>query len=431
MRILLIHPPSSAYEKPIYCSFGILYIAQKLLGSGYDVEILDIDAHKFSKPYVSKFLEKGRYDIIGIGGLVMIYSYLSWLIPELRRTNPGKEIILGGGIASSLREKCFERFDIDYAVIGEGEITIVELLKEIENGRKFSLVKGIGFRSNGEVVFTEPRPLMPTLDDVPMVDETLFPLRKFIKNAKGFMTIHVQRGCPGSCTFCFNSFRVVASKVRYRPADQVVDEIEIFNEKYDIKLFFLTGECITLNREWIINFSKALLERGLNIKYSVSSRVNTIDEERLQWLQKSGCVEIFFGVETGSEKILKLMKKGANLHQARQAVSLAKKYIPKVVTGVVLGYMGEDKGTLKESVDFFKELGELGAMPTISLSLAFPGTELYQKALEKGRIKNEEKYLMTMDELSIHDYQLKLNLTEMPDEEAKREIASAIEKLTW
>lgn len=424
MKILLINPPVSANEIPKQVSFGIAYIAQELKRNHHDVEMLDIYGNMFSKEEVIGFIRRSSADIVGIGGLITIYPYLDWLIPEIKRLKPGIEIILGGGMASSLREKCFKRFDIDYAVIGEGEATIIELLKELSGDRHFSSVKGIGFRENGNIVFTEKRPLMESLDNIPLIDYALFSQDKILKNALGVLQIHVQRGCPGDCTFCFNCFRVVSEKVRYRPVNNVIDEIESLKGRYKVKMFNLSGECVMLDKKWIIDFCKEVFRRKLKIKYRVTSRVDTVDEERLEWLKKTGCAAMSLGLETGSEKILKIMKKRVTVEQGRKSAMLAKKYIPEIEAAIMLGYIGEDEDTLRETVKFVKDIGIRPQL--IYYATAFPGTELYKMAIAKNRINDEESYLMNLDKLSILSFSNSVNLTNMPDDKAGILIRSAI-----
>lgn len=424
-RILLINPPMNiSGGEPKFVSFGIAYIAQKLRNEGYEIEILDIDAYRYSKQEVSDSILKKDFDIIGIGGLVTVYGYLFWLIPEIKKLKPHIEIILGGGIASSLKQRCFNRFDIDYEVIGEGEETIVELLKELQGDMNLHLVKGIGYRKDGKVEFTAPRPLKESLDDVPMFDDTLFPMAKLIKNSEGIFQVHTQRGCPFACTFCFNCYRVVSRKVRYRPVKNVLDEIEYYKRKYDIELFALCGELIMLDKNWIINFCESILKRNLKIRFRVTSRVDTLDKERLVLLRRSGCVSMSIGLESGSDKILKIMKKMTTVGDGRKAVSIAKKYIQNLELSWMLNYIGETKETVRESVDFFKDLS---VKPTIFFATAYPGTELYEKAIEMGRIKDEEAYMMDMDNTSI----LKpyINLTDMPDEEAFKVMNTAVREV--
>ena len=427
MRVLLINPPMDITSPPRFISFGIAYITQEIKSGGYDAEILDIDGHRYSKSEVSEFIKNASFDVVAIGGLVTIYPYLSWLVPEIRRLRPGIEIILGGGIASSMKEKCFERFDIDYEIIGEGEITIIELLGVLKENRDFSSVKGIGYRSNGKVVFTDPRSLMPSLDKVPQMDDSLFPMERLLENSYRVMQVHTQRGCPYQCGFCFNCYRVVSNKVRYRPVGNVIDEIESLNDKYDVQLFALSGELVMMSKEWIIEFCKEVLRRKLKIKYRVTSRATTVDEERLSWLKRSGCDMMSLGLESGSNKILKLMKKGTTVEQGRKAVVLAVKYIPNLEISMMMGYLEENEETLKESVSFFKEIG---VKPIMFLATPFPGTEIYREAIRKGRIKDEEEYLMKLDDISIFDLStLLVNLTDMPDDVARSNIRSAISEI--
>jgi anaerobic magnesium-protoporphyrin IX monomethyl ester cyclase len=429
MKMLLINPPMQIDSKPEIPPLGIAYVAQELKRNGYAVEILDIDSNRFLKEEVSLFIRKSSPDIIGIGGLVTVYPYLTWLVPEIRRLRIRTEIILGGAVASSLKERCFRTLDIDYVVIGEGEVTIVELLKTLGAAGDLYSVRGIGFRDKSDrdkIIFTQDRPLMPSLDSVPIFDDTPFPMERLLKNTKGTLQIHVQRGCPSRCTFCFNCYRVVSGKVRYRPVRNVIDEIEFFKAKFGSKvnLFALSGECITMNKNWLIDFCRELMKRKLNIRYRVTSRVDTIDEERLEWLKRSGCATMSLGLESGSEKILRIMKKDATAEQGRKAALLAKKYIPEIEACIILGYLGEDAQTLAQTVDFCKEIG---IRPALFFATPFPGTELYRSAVEKGRIKDEEAYLMGLDRTLT--FNLSLNLTDMPDEEAFSALKSAANEI--
>lgn len=430
MKILLINPPVQVNTDPEIPSLGISCIANGLKKNGHTVEVLDIDGHRYSKGEVTGFIKNSDADIIGIGGLATVYSYLHWLIPEIKRIKPRIEIVLGGAIASSLRERCFERLNIDYEVIGEGEITVAELVKEMRTSRKFAEIKGIGYRTeNGEIAFTKNRPLMESLDDVPMLDDELFPMEVYLRNAKGFMQIHAQRGCPHACTFCFNCYRVVSGRVRYRPFNKVVDEIEYFQKKYKnkIKVFAISGECITMNKKWLIDFCKEIIRRKLKIKYRVTSRVDTLCPERLKWLKKSGCRIISLGLESGSDKILKIMNKRATAEQGKKAVALAKRYIKFVETYIIYGYAGETRETLKDTVKFCKEINN----PTSTyIATPFPGTVLYEMAVKKGSIKDEEKYLMRLDTTLTYRPSVYLNLTDMPEAEAKNAIKEAMREVT-
>lgn len=424
MKALLINPPTQVDHLPEIPSLGISYITHELRKNGHSVEVLDIDGHRYPKEEITEFLKNIHVDIIGIGGLITVYPYLYWLVSEIKRLKPDIEIILGGSIVSALKERCFERFDIDYEVIGEGEVTIVELLKEIGSTRNFASVKGIAYRNaSGKVVFTEKRPLIPSLDEVPMFNDSLFPMENYLRNSKWVMQIHAQRGCPSNCTFCFNYYRAVSNNIRYRPVHKVVDEIEFFKNKYKnrIKLYAVSGKCITMNKKWLIDFASEILKRKLKINYRVTSRVDTIDEERLKWLKRSGCVMMSLGIESGSEKIIKIMKKGASREQNMKAVRLAKKYIKTVEASLILGYEGETYDTLEETVRFAKEMD---LQPSTFFATAFPGTELYRMALEKGRIKDEEKYMMAFDKITISEWMV--NLSDMPDEDAEKTIRKAM-----
>lgn len=412
-KVLLINPVLIENQPPRIISFGIAYIVQQLISFGYDVGILDIDANRYSKEEVLRRIEMSSCDIVGIGSLVTAYKYLSWLIPEIRKLKPNIKIILGGGIATALPARCIERFGVDYVVIGEGEITIIDLLRTLNENRDIHEVDGIAFKDNGKVEFTKPRQLMPSLEDVPPFNTDLFPIEKLLKNNSNDIQIHVQRGCPSFCTFCFNCFRITSNKVRYRPVENVIEEIESVRRRFPIRYFYLSGECVTMNKGWILTFCRELVERKMKIKYRVTSRLDTIDEERLEWLKRSGCSILSFGLESGSPDILKIMKKHINLEKAKKILKLAERYIPKMEVSIMYGYIGESRETIRETTEYCKKLGIL---PTCFFATAYPGTELWKMAVEQGYIKDEEEAMMNLSNIN----EFSVNLTEIPNNELLR-----------
>ncbi len=422
MDVLVINPPMVINRKPTFPSFGIDFIVQVLEQNAHKVELLDIDAYRYSREHVCETIHKSRAEVIAIGGLVTVYPYLTWLVPQIRKIKPSCTIILGGPLASSLKERCFDELDIDGIVIGEGEVTVVELLKEICGGRDLSRVQGIAYKADGKILFTPQRGLMPGLDHLLRFDDTRFPMEDLLQTTSGVFQLHVQRGCPSNCTFCFNAFRVVGKNVRYRPAQHVVDDMVYFKNKYKdkITLFALTGECITMSKSWVRDFTRALTDSKLKVKYRVTSRVDTIDAERMAWLKESGCTIISFGLESGSDRILKIMKKNVTAEKSLRAVHLAKKYFNEIQASIILGYVGEDRITLRETVDFCKRLG---LRPSFFYATPFPGTELYDTAKANGNIVDEKAYLMDLDRSMISDFNL--NLTTMPEHEARMAIAEA------
>lgn len=408
-KVLLVNPVLIEDQPPRIVSFGIAYIAQKLISCGYKVEMLDIDANRYPREEVLKRIEDSRCDIVALGSLVTAYRYLSWLVPEIRRLKPDKKIIVGGGIASAIPSRCVERFGIDYAVVGEGEITIIDLLRTLENDGNISEVNGIAFRDESGVRFTEPRQLMPSLADVPPLNAGLFPMELLLKNNNYDFQIHVQRGCPNSCTFCFNCFRVVSNKVRYRPVENVISEIESARKRFPVKRFYLAGECVVMNKKWILTFCKEVVKRKMDIEYRVTSRMDTMDEERLEWLKRSGCKIMSLGLESGSPDILKIVNKNIDLEKAKKIVRLAKKYIPKIEIGVMYGYIGETERTIRETTEYCKQLD---IVPAFFFATAYPGTKLWEMAVERGYIKNEEERMMNLGNIS----DFSVNMTDMSDE---------------
>jgi radical SAM superfamily enzyme YgiQ (UPF0313 family) len=417
MKILLINPPIREWSKPNSFPIGLGCIASLLLEEGNEVEVMDINAYRFNKYEVEDKIRQADYDIAGIGGIVTTYKYIKWLIQVLKKHHPDKKVIVGGSVASSIPDIMLEKNAVDIACIGEGEETVKELVEVLASGASLSKVRGIWYKDNqGRILRNEKRPPIKELDNIPLPAWELFPMEVYLKNPIGAinrnkwidgaaietvalsMNLYSSRGCPYQCIYCYHDF--MGQGYRQRSPENVVDEINILYKKYNVTYFHFIDDELVVKKDFVYKFCRLLKEFsnkiGHKITWGCTGRANLMTEDLIATMADAGCISIGYGIESGSQKMLDLIKKGVNVEQAKDAIRLTKKYLEWADCSFMIGYPGETIETINETIDFCKEL-EL--IPEVIFFLTpYPGTELYLMALEQDRIKDEEGYILSLDE---------------------------------
>ena len=293
---------------------------------------------------------------------------------------------------------------MDFVVIGEQEMTTLELADTLEKGKLADLknVKGLGFLENGKVVITEPRPVIEDLDSMPFPARHLLPMKQFFEAAKKIpisgnlkkpsIRMLTTRGCPYGCIFCSNHI-VMGRKWRARSAENVVAEIEQIVKTYGIHQIDFLDDNIAFNRERLVKICNMLIEKRLNIEWCTPNgvRADALDPELLALMRKAGCQKILIAPESGVQRIVDdVIKKKQSLKRVEEAVSAAHKVGIKVGCFFILGMIGETKEDMKETIKFAHKLRSLGA-EYFYFSYATPlyGTELYRLAKEGNYLTKE------------------------------------------
>ena len=263
---------------------------------------------------------------------------------------------------------------------------MLELTDRMEKDEGFSGVKGIAFKTEGKLKVTSPRDFVQNLDDLPFPSRELFDneaYKKYYSKKFGYTITPMitSRGCPFSCDFC--SRPVFGNDFRTRSHANIVDEVEsIVSFGYD-RVWF-ADDCFTLNRNQVINVCNEIIQRDINVDWECLSRVDTMDKEVALKMKQSGCVRVFFGIESGNNYVLGLMKKQITVEQARKAVYSAKDSGMQVGAFFILGYPGEDDGTVLDTVRFASSL----PLDYLSFTLPYPipGTPLYERVKGNGGV---------------------------------------------
>jgi anaerobic magnesium-protoporphyrin IX monomethyl ester cyclase len=300
---------------------------------------------------------------------------------ELARTFRGTcELLVAGGPQPTADPKGFLD-DFDVAVIGEGEQTIVELAEAFERGADLSCVNGIAYRAGreGEIKFAPPRGFIQNLDYIPFPARESFDNRAYMEYYSrnyGYTTtsIMTSRGCPFQCDFC--SRPVFGNEFRTRSASNIVDEMrDVAGLGYD--RVWVADDCFTLNRNRLVDICEEIIRRRINLGWECLSRVDTVDDMVARIMKRAGCVRMFFGIESGNNRILSLMKKQITTQQAEKAVKAAKEAGIQVGAFFIVGYPGEDPKTVLDTVRFASSL----PLDYLSFTMPYPipGTPLHER----------------------------------------------------
>jgi anaerobic magnesium-protoporphyrin IX monomethyl ester cyclase len=428
MKILLINPLLTK-RKPVLHNIGLSYIGAVLIKAGYNVTLLDIEGYKYSENEVLDRIKKINPDVICTGTIITGFNYVQRLCSEIKKLLPSVPIILGNSIATTIPKIAAQNLNVDYLVIGEGETTILELLKTLSNNDGVSKVKGICYKNGDEIILTESRELIQDIDTIPLPAWHLFPLKEvYLKNRSYSLPLPIgnissNRGCPYICTFCYHPFQ--NKKVRMHSPERVVEEIKILKKDYGIKGLAFVDDLFVINKKRVYLICDLMDKEGIKIKWRASCRVNLIDEELLVRMKKSGCVQLGIGVESASQTILDNIKKNVTVENILKAFEICKRHNVSILSSYMIGNVGETRETVFETVNFRKkhDPGPGGFF----FATPYPDTELYNYAMENDLIKNELELIQSYGEQSDS---IKINFTKMSDAELIKLKKDANKELT-
>jgi len=372
-------------EYPIYLAYAVAVLEK----SGIDVEFIDAVAEDLSiKDFVDATKKIGP-DVIAIECSTPSIYYDLLTAKKLKEKLKDIFIVLMGSHPTYFHKDILMKNEfIDAIARGEFDLTIRDLCLTISNEGELKSVKGISCRDNDEVHVNKDRPLIQNLDGLP------FPARHIVKSesyreavftGKRCTTMVSSRGCPYQCVFCLWPRTMYGKKFRARSPGNVVDEIEHVVNKYHVDEIYFDDDCLTLNKNRLMRICKEIRKRGIDVRWMCQSRVDNVDQELLREMKKAGCHYIKYGVESGSQSMLDVMKKGITLDEARKAFYLTRKIRIKSQAFFLFGLPWDTHETIRETIEFAKELKPDSAQ--FAVVVPHPGTELYDICLEKGWLK--------------------------------------------
>ncbi len=370
MKVALIAPPYPLEEAPSP-PLGLCYAAAAFESAGAEVRILDYIVSRYTPEKLKKQLDIFQPDIVGANSVTMNFPGAADIISTAKAHNPSIITMMGGPHVSFDADETLKAFPgIDIIFIGEAEHTIREFVEIFDHMEKWHTVKGIAYRENNQIVRTEPRDFIKDIDTLSIPARHLLPMSRY--HALGFpVSIITSRGCPNKCIFC-QGRRMVGMKVRYRSPELVMDEIEQILS-YGFTRINIADDFFTSNKKRVKLFCEELKRRNLDFTWCAFARVDSVNVETLKIMLDAGCDTVSFGIESGNQEMLKRVRKGITLDQAREAVKCCKEVGMRVFASFMVGLPGETPETMEDSKKFAEELDiEYG----YHFLAPFPGTTL-------------------------------------------------------
>lgn len=400
-KIIFINPPLTLQDR--YSSFdlggtvmppmGLANLAAITRKYGYDTSIIDGEILRLSYDEIYEIIKREKPDYIGLTAVTLSICKAA-RIAELVKVNfPNIITIIGGPHITAVPEKTFEIFKyFDIAVLGEGDITIIELLDALENNKSLKTIKGLMFRDNEKLFFTENRELITDLDTLPLPAWDLLPdigkvysppINAFNKFPVGYLV--TSRGCYGRCAFC--SRAVYKDKVRFHSAEYIVEMIKDLIKKYNVKEILFDDDEFLVDKSRIKKLAQLFKDQKINISWSCLSRIPTVNQEILEIIKKMGCWQISFGIESGNQEVLKFLKKATTLEQIEKVLTLTKNSGIKTKGFFMIGHPIDTHQTINDTINFAIKI-KLDDLQS-SVFTPLPGSEIYEIAHKYGKFDND------------------------------------------
>ena len=394
MKVLLVNPPreneltgnnpalideARGFNPPL----GLLYLAGYLEEkTPHRVEVCDAQVEELSYPRLKERIADSAPDLVGLTAMTFTLLDVVKTARLAGEALPEIPVAVGGVHAFLFPEETVKLPDIDYVLSGEGEESFALLLDRLEEKGDLSTVPGLTYLDRGEVRSSPSPPLCADLDSLPFPARRLTPYHKYssvMARRQPITTMFTSRGCPFRCSFCARPH--LGKQFRYRSAENVVDEMEECGE-LGIREFLIYDDTFTVNRDRVLEVSEEILRRKLEIGWDVRARVDRVDREMLELMKRAGCERIHYGVEAGTEKILKVLNKGITLEKVRETVALTRKTGIETLAYFMIGSPTETREDIHRTIRFALDLKPDFVHATILCP--FPGTEIYRRGLEEG-----------------------------------------------
>ncbi len=379
---------------------GILSVASYLREKGYRVDVVDALVKDWGPKEINKYIAVKKPKVIGFSAITPIFHRAVDCANKLKEDFPKLLTVIGGHHATIMpKEVLEENKSFDAVIFGEGELTITELMdsykainydydKAVSGESLFGGIDGVAFRLSEEIIINKERDSIEDLDKMPYPARDLISMADYIPLPNQYKRLPVAhmvviRGCPYQCSFCSNN-SVFGRTIRARSPKKVVEEISFLIDEYGIKEISFWDDMMTTNKKWMNEFCEQILENKLNITWTCYARADSVNKELLRTMADAGCWNIFFGFESGSQKLLDNLNKGVTLEQIRNANKWCKEVRIEVRASFMIALPGETPGLAQTTINFAKELSPEYAQ--FCITTPYPGTKLFAEAKKWGTL---------------------------------------------
>ncbi len=344
-----LHPTASVPYVPL----GLLCLAGALDRRRHAVEIIDLTmavrdralpCDRDFERAAARLIHARGFDVVGFSTFSSTYHHTLKIARELKALSPSTTIVFGGPQATFCHEETVVAFPVDYVVRGEGEITFPELLEALEGGHPPDEVRGLTFRRDERTVRTEDRPLVPDLDALPMPAFDLYPLLRHPK-----APVEVTRGCPFRCTYCATS-NYWRRCVRQKSIGRIWTEMTILAGTWDVEYISFADDTFTVHRAWAAEFCDHLVAHGFRRKWICSTRIDAVDAALLRKMARAGCAHIFYGIESGSERVQKQIRKNIRVERVLDNLRSTAEAGIGITASLMMGFPDETEEDLSSTL---------------------------------------------------------------------------------
>lgn len=438
MNVLLVNVSSRKGKAGFGLPIGLLYVGAIIERCCHKTKLVDLYletnlGENFNPRCLDNIIESFKPDIIGYGGIATSYGKTKQLAIHVKEKQPSVIQIAGGPLATTF-ELLLTKAKIDVVFHGETEISLPIYLERLAKGKPINDILGISYLLNGHVIRNSPAEQIENLDDIPFpayhlvnLTQYLQPIQDWIKtyenpfretpdfgglkkkigNKKYYLPIVTSRGCTHKCLFCYRHVR----GFRQHSVKYVIEHIK-YLRTCGVDGFKFYDELFNGNPAWVMEFCDAIEQNNLDIFYMIDGmRVDKVDEKMLRHLKETGCIEISYGQESGSDVVLREYKKGTTSQKNKEITLLTKQVGIPVTVQLVIGSPGETNDTINETIQFLKDVNA----HTFSLNylIPLPETSIWQYAMERKLIGDVEKYI---DDIAEYGGVPLVNLTREPDQ---------------
>ncbi len=386
MKILFINPSTSKYNRSVSAPLGLLSIASYLQMKGHTVKIYD---RTVSKKAFEEIVEEYKPELCGIS-LISYKSVTDTLELAEKLKSRNIPVIAGGPLPSVLPEITLDCNLFDAVSIGEGEETWLELAEHYSGkGLALTEIAGLALKdSDGKIIFTKTRPFID-LSVLPSIDWTLVDVPKYFQSSYGcnkMLYLYSAKGCPFSCTFCYNK-DFHRSTYRKRPNEILLDEIRFLVENYGLDGVYFADEMWCTNKNEMHEICDSLKNLNLNFVWGCQTRIGVFDKEDFQYMYNSGCRWIFFGIESGSKKMLNIINKKIQYDKIADTFDACRQANIACIGSFIVGLPDETEDDLKETVNLIKRLNT--SLINVNYLVLIPGSDIYKTMLSTGRYQEQ------------------------------------------
>jgi anaerobic magnesium-protoporphyrin IX monomethyl ester cyclase len=375
-KVALVTPPllEDIGHHPLFPPLGLAYLAAVLDQNGFEVKIIDCPVNHFDYAKLKTELAAFQPSIIGIGSMTPVAEASYQSARVAREACPEAQIIMGGPHATFQGREILETEKaVDLIVRGEGEETLLELAKRPETNKKLADIQSITFRNGNEIVETPTRPFIADLDALPRPAYKFLPIEKYWVQGQKLLSVITSRGCPYACPFCVAS-QMFGQRFRARSAKNVLDELQWLKEEYGAEGVAFQDDTLTFDKKRAMDICDGMIERKLNLRWGCGTRADVVTKDLLERMAKANCDEVMFGIESGCESMRATLKRGVTNEHIENAIKWAKEAGMFVTVSVILGYPGETRESLQETLDFVRKIEPDDAW--LCHATPFPGTHL-------------------------------------------------------